>query len=345
MESFPLVTVITVTFNIISSKREDFLRENICSVKNQSYPNIEHLFIDGASTDGTLDYLKQYERDGVIRVISEEDLGIYDAMNKGHRFAKGNFVLVLNSDDSYAYPGAVYDLMNAIQSQNADYAFGDQFCIRPNNTRYLDPCDTSRFWQRMPFNHPTILIKKNIVEELGFYSTDFDTVADYKFVIDLILNDYKGVGVKKPIVNFRLGGASYDEKTLLSKYWSSYIKLPKLFSWFYSKFDDRMTEEFIIQGFMLETRGNYDEEFLENLVIFMLKKNLKNFDYDSFLQRINLVKNQICNLHDLEVGSKTLSLFGVPFLTIKYKSYGKRIKLFGIVPLFQITNDCKKYIC
>lgn len=333
MKTFPLVTVITVTFNCIASKRERFLIENINSVANQTYPNLEHLFIDGASTDGTVEFLTSFVQSGFIRLITERDNGIYDAMNKGHKLANGDYVLVLNSDDSYAYPGAIYDLMSSLMNNNAEYAYGDQICIRPDNSTFVDRFDLSAFWQRMPFNHPTLLIKKSIVQELGFYRTDLDTVADYKFVIDLILKDYKGVGVRKNIVNFRLGGTSFDEKTLYSKYWASYIKLPKVLSLLYLQFDPRMVEENIINGFMLETDGVYDDVFLDRLLIFMLNRKLKNYDYDSFVSFVLKLKRRKAISGNVIAQDVRYKFLGLTIFQKKLRKYGTRVKLFGFIPI------------
>lgn len=99
--SIPLVTVITVTYNLIKGKREKFIIQCLESVHNQRYSNIEHIVIDGASDDGTLPLLKKYESLGWIKLFSEPDTGIYDAMNKGILKANGKYVSILNSDDFF----------------------------------------------------------------------------------------------------------------------------------------------------------------------------------------------------------------------------------------------------
>lgn len=99
--SIPLVTVITATYNLIKSKREKFIIQCLESVHNQHYSNIEHIVIDGASDDGTLPLLKKYESLGWIKLFSEPDTGIYDAMNKGILKANGKYVSILNSDDFF----------------------------------------------------------------------------------------------------------------------------------------------------------------------------------------------------------------------------------------------------
>lgn len=191
------VTVITVCYNIIKNKRLNFLIQNFQSVNNQSYKNIEHLVIDGASTDGTVEVLKEYEKKGWIKYISEPDKGIFDAMNKGHKMAQGEYVLVLNSDDWYASEDVIENMVQTITKNKADYVFGNQECWNIDGFHALGKSEPQIFWRYMPFNHPTIMIKNSVVKELGYYRTDFDTVEDYRFVIDLILKDYKGVYTDK----------------------------------------------------------------------------------------------------------------------------------------------------
>jgi len=81
----PLVTIVTITFNLIKAGREKTFRQCLESVHNGTYKNVEHIVIDGASKDGTLDLIKEYANKGWVKYISEPDSGIYDAMNKGVR--------------------------------------------------------------------------------------------------------------------------------------------------------------------------------------------------------------------------------------------------------------------
>lgn len=97
----PLITIVTITYNLIKAGREQTFRQCVESVHNQTYKNIEHIIIDGASNDGSLDLIKEYEDKGWIKCYSEPDKGIFDAMNKGIRLAKGVYVNFLNTDDYF----------------------------------------------------------------------------------------------------------------------------------------------------------------------------------------------------------------------------------------------------
>ena len=96
------ISIITVCYNIIDSGRKQYFKQMLDSVKEQSYDNIEHVIIDGASSDGSVEYIKHLIKDDQRTVfVSEPDTGIYDAMNKGWRLAKGDYIAYLNSDDFY----------------------------------------------------------------------------------------------------------------------------------------------------------------------------------------------------------------------------------------------------
>ena len=109
----PLVSIITVTLNCLKDDRRDFLLQNFESVHRQTYGAVEHIVVDGASTDGTVEFLEEFRRKGWISYVSHKDHGIYDAMNEGHRLAKGEYVLVLNSDDWYASDDVIENMVKA----------------------------------------------------------------------------------------------------------------------------------------------------------------------------------------------------------------------------------------
>lgn len=346
----PKVTVITVCYNIIKNNRKDFLIQNFESVHNQTYKNIEHLIIDGASNDGTLDMLKEYEEKGWIKYYSEPDEGIFDAMNKGHKRAQGEYVLVLNSDDWYASEDVIENMVQAITENNADYVYGDQECWGVDGSHATGKSEPQIFWRYMPFNHPTIMIKNSVVKKLGYYRTDFDTVEDYRFVIDLILKDFKGVYVDKTIVNFRLGGASYDQKTLTSFYDFHYRRLAKLYMWFYSKFDERLDEERIIQNYMWDIGGKFDEVFFIKLMRYMISLKLKNFNYEQFFQDVTNFKNSLINdtrHEEVKIDENKVQIpkcftqrykfLGIPILKIKTDKKGRKyFKIFNCIPFLSI---------
>ena len=123
------ISVITVCFN-----SEATIRDTIKSVLAQDYPNVEYIIVDGASTDGTMDIVREY-RDRIDVVISEPDKGIYDAMNKGIRAATGDVVGLLNSDDFYADESAVRQLIECMEDAGSDTVYADLAIVDAKETR------------------------------------------------------------------------------------------------------------------------------------------------------------------------------------------------------------------
>jgi len=122
------VSIITVCFNSVAT-----IEETIQSVLAQDYPDIEHIVIDGGSTDGTLDLIERY-KDRLGGYISEPDGGIYDAMNKGIKLASGDIIGTLNSDDFYSSNSIVSQIAAAFEDNSIDAVYGDVVIVSPKNT-------------------------------------------------------------------------------------------------------------------------------------------------------------------------------------------------------------------
>jgi glycosyltransferase involved in cell wall biosynthesis len=129
MKDNPLVSIITPSYN-----QGGFIEETILSVKNQDYPNIEHIVVDGGSTDNTLEILKKYEKEYNLRWIFEPDEGQSDAVNKGFGMAKGKIIGWLNSDDVYFDKQAIsYVVEEFEKNPEVDVIYGDSVIIDANN--------------------------------------------------------------------------------------------------------------------------------------------------------------------------------------------------------------------
>lgn len=131
------ITIVTATWNSGAT-----LRHTMRSVLSQSYPNIEHIIVDGGSTDDTMEIVHELEPDyqGRLRYISEKDKGIYDAMNKGIAMATGDIVGILNSDDFYTGDSVLSTVVSAFENGNIDAVYGDIHYVKDNDlqkcTRY-----------------------------------------------------------------------------------------------------------------------------------------------------------------------------------------------------------------
>lgn len=210
----PLVTIITTTYNIIESKRKDFFIKSIESIHNQTYNNIEHIIIDGGSTDGTLDIIKEYFDKGYINsYISEPDEGIYDAFNKGIKIANGKYIAFLNSDDYYHDTKGIEQTVKYLEKTQADYSYAP--CLTKNEedkiTKYFDT-NLYRVFTQIPFMQLTMFTKKDVLLDEGLFDFSFKIAADYDLFLKLILNKRKAVYVPYVFATFRSGGVSGNQE-------------------------------------------------------------------------------------------------------------------------------------
>ena len=181
MNTFPKVSVVTTTYNDIEN-----LKRILAEVKKQTYPNIEHIIVDGGSTDGTVDLLKELEEKepGRISWMSEKDNGIYDAINKGICMATGDIVGCCF--DRYADEGVLMRMVEIMEKEGTDGVHGD-LC-------YMDGDRIVRKWHQgqgvirsgwMP-GHPTLYLKKEVYDKFGLYRTDYQISGDYEFMVRIL---------------------------------------------------------------------------------------------------------------------------------------------------------------
>ncbi len=203
------VSIITVTLN-----SEKFLEDAIRSVVAQDYKNIEHIIIDGESTDGTLAIIEKY-KDHIAHWISEKDYSMYDAINKGMRMATGDIIGTLNSDDMLASADVISKIVASFETKKADAVYGDLVYVDPNNTTQV-----LRKWKGGEFSikrfrygwmpaHPTFYFRRSLLDTCGYYETHFFTAADYEFMTRyLYYHKVSAAYVPKLIVKMRNGGMS-----------------------------------------------------------------------------------------------------------------------------------------
>lgn len=201
-ENKPIISIVTVVFN-----GEKYLEETIQSVINQTYSNVEYIIIDGGSTDGTLDIIKKYENQ-IDYWISEKDSGIYDAMNKGIKTASGEIIAFLNADDRYELSAIENVAQLFINDNSIDFIYGDLNIIDSKSNVIAKFYGNISVWKRtMPFGHPTLFVKSSIIKKILF-DTRYKVIADYDFILKLMLLKYKYKNSKKIIANFRTEGIS-----------------------------------------------------------------------------------------------------------------------------------------
>ena len=207
------VTVVTVVYELVKGGYKDMFRQCVDSVARQEGVRIEHIIVDGGSTDGTREMILALARgrDNVLW-ISEPDKGIYDAMNKGLGLAKGRYVTFLNADDYYHDLNGLKDSVVALDSAKADFSYAPALILRRDGTYsttspHVRP-DLRNLLKGMPFSHPRVLVRTDLMRQMGGFSVDYYRSADYAFVMELVFSGKKAVRVGKDFVTFRTGGFS-----------------------------------------------------------------------------------------------------------------------------------------
>ncbi|PRM94466.1 hypothetical protein CJ673_06135 [Aliarcobacter cryaerophilus] len=212
---FLKITVVTITYNA-----EKFLEDTILSVINQDYPNIEYIIIDGASSDGTLDIIKKYEKH-ITFWISESDGGIYYAMNKGIDFATGELINFMNAGDSFCEKNTISKVIKEMDI-NTDIIAGDIYYIDGNKKTYIKSAKLENKLNYMFCCHQTMFTKANLMKKYKF-NTTFKIVSDYDFALKSTMNDYKFQFVNFAIANY-LGGGFYESNRLLAQIENFFIQ-------------------------------------------------------------------------------------------------------------------------
>ncbi len=200
------VSIITVCYNSATT-----IATAIQSVKSQQYNNIEHIIIDGKSTDTTLEVIKQSSFNGLL--LSEKDNGIYDAMNKGIKMASGDVIAILNSDDYYANNFVITDVVKHMQSSKSDALYGDLHYVNEHDKIVRNwrsgQFDYKKFNYGWMPPHPTVFVKREVYTNLGFFKTNLRVSADYELMLRfLFVNKIKTSYLPQVLVKMKTGGIS-----------------------------------------------------------------------------------------------------------------------------------------
>lgn len=209
MNSDFLISVITVCRNSAET-----LDRALRSVDAQDWSRVEHTIIDGASTDGSLEIIERY-RAKIAHFVSEPDMGIYDAMNKGIERARGEIICFLNADDYYASNKVLSSVALKMSEKNLDALMGDVvFFNKGNPQRTVRHYRSDRFtpnrlaWGIMPA-HPALFLRKHIVERVGRFKTDYRIAGDFEFIArTFFARELRYAYVPEVMVRMQTGGAS-----------------------------------------------------------------------------------------------------------------------------------------
>lgn len=203
------ITIVTSTYN-----SADVLDTAAASIRAQARQrDIEWIVVDGGSTDGTIERLEQL--DLADQWISEPDEGVYDALNKAVELASGDIFGVLHSDDFFADPNVLADILATFETNpEIDAVYGD--------LKYVAPDDTSRtwrFWRAGAYSgpalragwmppHPTFFAATRVMREMGGYDLQYRIASDYDFLVRFFMQGYRAQYLQRLITCMRRGGAS-----------------------------------------------------------------------------------------------------------------------------------------
>ncbi len=207
MDNKYLLSIVTVCYNAAKT-----ISSTIESVLSQDVNNVEYLILDGKSNDNTLSivngYAAQFKQKGIdINIVSEEDSGIYDAMNKAAKIAKGKYVLYLNADDKLCNENVLSKVIEEIESEECDVYYGDMISFSRGLYRYAKAKNVEYFKTSMPFCHQCVFTRRTILCKHP-YDLNFKLFADHDFYLWCFLNGKKFKQMNFPISIYYSGGFS-----------------------------------------------------------------------------------------------------------------------------------------
>jgi glycosyltransferase len=202
------ISIITATYN-----SEATVRDTLDSIRRQDHPDIEHIIVDGGSTDHTAAIVSDFSH--VSKWISEEDNGIYDAMNKGIRLATGDVIGILNSDDIYTSSSVLSGIARLFDDPGIMTAYADLQYVHPDDLdRVIRTWKTGAFRKKnfyygwMP-PHPTFFVRKEVYGQAGLFNTSLRSAADYEIMLRILLkHGLPAHYIPGVMVKMRAGGMS-----------------------------------------------------------------------------------------------------------------------------------------
>ena len=214
-DDWPLISIVTPCLN-----RVEFVEVAIRSVLDQDYPNLEHIVVDGGSTDGTLDVLRRYRH---VRLISEPDDGVYDALNKGIKIAQGEIIGHLNTDDVYE-PHVLSRVVSCFaEDPDADMVCGGATVFEEDAeggravvAKYWGRRDIALSVRNITLGAPLLnarFVRKRFYDRVGLYDTRYRLAADHDFFLRAILTGANVVYMDRPVYRYRSHSGSLTFNT------------------------------------------------------------------------------------------------------------------------------------
>ena len=203
------ISIITPTYN-----SEQYLYDNLKSIRSQNYKNLEHIFIDNLSKDKTLDILKDYKKkvDYNVTIYSSKDKGIYYAFNKGLKYVRGDLVTIVNSDDYFSNKFVLRKVLKIFKDKRKNFLYSNVKIVSRFNKKKL-----LRFWKSEKVNknefykvpHPSFFIKKSFIKKNKLnFNTSYKIASDLDFIIRCFKKSSNYEYVNSCLVTQRSGGTS-----------------------------------------------------------------------------------------------------------------------------------------
>lgn len=219
------VSIITSCYN-----REATIRGAIESVLNQDYPDIEYIVVDGASTDGTMKVVREYEG-RISHIISERDSGMYEGINKGLRLATGDIIGLVHSDDLLYDKDTVSKLVFRFKTLGCDLVYGNGIFVNAEDTDvvvrnwisgHYKKSKLTRGW--LPL-HPTVYVTRQWLDRCGPYDETYKIAADSDWLVRSLYDLSPSVSyMKEYVIRMRMGGLSTDPEKMKKK-WAEDLRM------------------------------------------------------------------------------------------------------------------------
>ena len=182
MIKYPVISIVTVVYNNVS-----YIEETIQSILNLTYPKIEYIIIDGKSTDGTLEIIQKYNSK-IDVLISETDLGIFDAMNKSVNYCNGEWVIFMNSGDKFFDNNILNIFLENNNFGNKIVLYGSTSFLRKNKLYIKETVNLNNIWKGMPICHQSMFISTNFLRG-NLFNLKYTYASDYNLLHDIYLLD------------------------------------------------------------------------------------------------------------------------------------------------------------
>lgn len=204
------ISIVTATYNSART-----VRDTLSSVARQQYREIEHIIVDGLSTDNTLEIVKEFPHVLQENIFCEKDEGIYDAMNKGIVRTTGEVIGILNSDDFYNSDEVLVKVAEAFSDPSVDVVFGDLQYVKEDNVNVI-----TRTWKAGEYRkrklyfgwmppHPTFFVRRRMYEKASLFDKSFLSAADYELMLRMLMKyNAKAAYIPGVLIKMRTGGES-----------------------------------------------------------------------------------------------------------------------------------------